>query len=161
MDWGCYRSLLPDGYSLFLDEDLSEPRRGIPSVALTAGSGCCFATDVVFLDVLASIRSRDWPTSIGDSRPHSYPCVPPLPPQIISRGARFSLVVSGRFFCQLFRPSHETSIHLICIFPHKNLQHQPPLLCIKNWSLTESHCWYGVVSLVALHPLPGTHIILS
>ena len=62
-----------------------------PSVARTAGSGCCFATYVVFLDVLASIRSRGWPTSIGDSRPHSYPCVPPLPPQIISRGARFYL----------------------------------------------------------------------
>ena len=75
MDWVCYRSLLPDGYSLFLDEDLSEPRRGIPSVARTAGSGCCFATDVVFLDVLASIGSRDWLASNGDSQPHSFPCV--------------------------------------------------------------------------------------
>ena len=48
MDWVCYRTLFPDRYSFFLDEDLSEPRRDIPSVARTAGRGCCFATAVFF-----------------------------------------------------------------------------------------------------------------
>ena len=35
MDWVCYRSHFPEGYFLFLDQVLTEPRRGIPSVALT------------------------------------------------------------------------------------------------------------------------------
>ena len=90
MDWVCYRSHFPEGYFLFLDQVLTEPRRGIPSVALTAGSWCCFAAEVVFLDVLASIRSRGWPNQYwGLTTPLlpmcSSPSPPfsPLPPQIL------------------------------------------------------------------------------
>ena len=74
MDWVC-QDPFPEGYSLFLDEDLSEPRRGIPSVARTAGRVCCFAS-IVFHRCLASIRSRGWLRQYGGlTNPTPFPCV--------------------------------------------------------------------------------------
>ena len=75
MDWVCYRTLSPDGYSLFLEKVLSEPRRGVPSVARTAGRDCCFAS-IVFHGCLASIRSRGWLRQYrGLTDPTPFPCV--------------------------------------------------------------------------------------